>query len=382
MMASVPGSRYRIPLFDLSYDDAEDAALRETLCSRWISMGPKTAELEARFAAALDVPHALAVTSGTAALHLALRVLDLGPGDEVIVPSLTFVATANAIRYVGATPIFCDIAGAHDLTLDPAALETLRTPRTKAVVVMHYGGFPCAMEAILAFARRHRLAVVEDAAHALLSAYRGRALGTLGDVGCFSFFANKTLATGEGGMLVTHDPRYHERARLLRSHGMTSPSYERAMGHATDYDVVEIGYNYRLDDLRASLGLVQLSKLPRDRERRAAVRARYLERLAAIDGIGIPFAGQQEPVSNYIFPIVLDRPPRVRDAVREALHAASIQTSVHYPAVHRFRAYGAGALCLPHTEHVADRVITLPMHGGLTAGDVDEVANTLRRALE
>jgi len=373
---------YRIPLFDLNYDADEEAAVLDTLRSRWISMGPKTAELEAAFAAVIGVRHALAVSNGTAALHLAMCVLGLGPGDEVIVPSLTFVATVNAVRYVGAQPVFGDITGPADLTLDPGALAPLVTPRTRAIVVMHYGGFPCAMDEIGRFARAHGLHVVEDAAHAPCSEYRGRTLGTLGDIGCFSFFSNKNLSTGEGGMLVTNDADHHRKAQLLRSHGMTSPSYERARGHATAYDVVEVGYNYRLDDIRASLGLAQLRKLPADLARRARVREQYCERLRGVDGVVVPFGAPHGTVSNYIFPVVVrDARAGRRDAVRERLHEAGIQTSVHYPAVHRFGAYGAGSVRLPQTELVADQVITLPMYGALGADAVDHITTQLRRAV-
>ena len=199
-------------------------------------------------------------------------------------PSLTFVATANAVRYVRATPVFCDIRGPNDLTIDPEQIDSLITDRTRAIVVMHYGGFPCDMDRILELARKHRLRVVEDACHGPLSEYRGRKLGTIGDIGCFSFFDNKNISTGEGGMLVTDDATFAEQARLLRSHGMTSLSYERASGHSTRYDVVESGYNYRMDDIHAALGIVQLGKLRTDIQRRANVRNNYLEALETLEG--------------------------------------------------------------------------------------------------
>lgn len=373
---------YRIPLFDLNYDVEEEEAVLQTLRSRWISMGPRVADLETQFAAALDARHALAVTNCTAALHLAMRVLDIGPGDEVIVPSLTFVATVNAVRYVGAQPVFADIAGPSDLNLDPAAVAALVTPRTKAVMVMHYGGFPCAMDEITRCARERGLYVVEDASHAPLAEYRGRKLGTIGDIGCFSFFSNKNLSTGEGGMLVTNDAERHRHAHLLRSHGMTSPSYERSRGHATSYDVVDLGYNYRMDDIRASLGLVQLRRLRGDLEGRARVRERYLAALRDVAGLTVPFADQRGFVSNYIFPVVLaDGAAGRRDSVRRQLADAGIQTSVHYPAVHRFETYGGGAVRLPRTEFVADHALTLPMYGGLAPETVDYIATRLRAAL-
>ena len=374
---------YQVPLFDLNYGREEEEAVVQTLQSRWISMGPKVAELEAAFAAALGAPHALAVTNCTAALHMAMLVMNIGPGDEVIVPSLTFVATVNAIRYVGATPVFADIAGPADLTLDPAGLEALITSRTRAIVVMHYGGFPCAMDEIGAIARRHQLPIVEDACHGPLSEYGGQKLGAIGDVGCFSFFSNKNISTGEGGMFLTRHAEYHRRGQLLRSHGMTTLSHERSQGHATSYDVVELGYNYRLDDIRAALALVQLKKLRPDLERRARVRERYLQRLAGVDGLVLPFAGHQGFVSNYIFPVVLrDGGTGRREAIRQQLHKAGIQTSVHYPAVHRFSIHRRTSIFLPHTEHAADHVITLPMYAGLALELVDFIADQLQEALK
>ncbi|MDD5555825.1 MAG: DegT/DnrJ/EryC1/StrS family aminotransferase [bacterium] len=373
---------YTIPLFDLNYGPEEEEAVVRVLRSRWISTGPVTEELERRFAAMVGAPHAVGVTNCTAALHMACRLLGLGEGDEVITPSLTFVATVNAIRYVGAVPVFCDIAGTDDLTLDPVRLERLVTERTRAVVVMHYAGFPCAMGRIMEIARRRRLGVIEDASHAPLSDCGGRALGTIGDIGCFSFFSNKNISTGEGGMLVTGNREYCERARLLRSHGMTSLSYERAMGHRTSYDVVDLGYNYRLDDIRAALGLVQLGRLREDIEDRAAVRRRYLDGLGGTEGLIIPFREHGGYVSNYIFPVVLDGSTRERrDRVRETLKARGIATSVHYPAVHRFSIYRHLPAELPLTEYAADCEITLPLYAGLGGEAQEHVIRSFKEAL-
>src|SRR4029453_12661615 len=217
-----------------------------------------------------------AVSNCTAALHLALLALGVGRDDEVVVPSLTFVATVAAVRYVEGVPVFCDVQSPENPTLDPGQLERSIGPKTKAIVVMHYAGFPCDMAEIMAIAGRRGLAVVEDAAHAPGSQYRGRSLGTIGDVGCYSFFSNKNITTAEGGMLTTSDSEHFRRIKLLRSHGMTTLSFDRARGHSTTYDVVEVGYNYRLDDIRAALGIVQLGRLSLDHERRVLLRERYL----------------------------------------------------------------------------------------------------------
>ncbi len=373
---------YSIPLFSLNYGAEEEAAIQETLRSGWISMGPRVAEFEQAFGTALGATHAVAVTNCTAALHLALLALEIGPGDEVICPSLTFIATVNAIRYVGATPVFADIIGSSDLTIDPASVASLISPRTRAIMVMHYAGFPCRMDDISALAEAHGLQVIEDASHGPLSRDHDRCLGTIGNVGCFSFFSNKSISTGEGGMLVTGDAAIAERLRLQRSHGMTSLSYERSKGHATSYDVVALGYNYRMEDIRASLGLVQLKKLPDDQARRQEVRARYLSGLSSIDEVIVPFSNVHDHVSNYIFPIVLGPTGAGRrEAVRAHLARKGIQTSVHYPAVHRFKIYQTDAVSLPRTDYAADNQITLPMYGTLRPDQVAAIIDAIKEAL-
>jgi dTDP-4-amino-4,6-dideoxygalactose transaminase len=373
---------YKIPLFDLNYGAEEEQAVLETLRSKWISTGPKTAAFEADFAAMLGVRHALALSNCTVSLHLALKILGIGRGDEVICPSLTFVATVNAIRYVDAVPVFADICGVTDLTIDPEDIRSKLTDRTKAIVVMHYAGFPCAMDEIMGIAHEHGLKVIEDACHGPLSEYRGRKLGTIGDVGCFSFFSNKNISTGEGGMLVTDDDSLFEQAKLLRSHGMTTLSYERAKGHSTGYDVIESGYNYRMDDIRASLGIVQLGKLMADLMQRAVVRRWYEEALASVHEVTVPFPAHEGFVSNYIFTVVLDESyTGRRDEIRDALHLAGIQTSMHYPPAHLFSIFRDYSGSLPLTETIADRLITLPMYSRLTQQEVNYVAQTLTELL-
>jgi dTDP-4-amino-4,6-dideoxygalactose transaminase len=373
---------YKIPLFDLNYGVEEEQAVLETLRSKWISIGPKTSLFEENFASMLGVGHALALANCTVSLHLAMKILGIGPGDEVICPSLTFVATANAIRYVDAVPVFVDIRGAGDLTMDPEDVRRKLTDRTKAIVVMHYAGYPCAMDEIMGIARERGLRVIEDACHGPLSEYRGRKLGTIGDVGCFSFFSNKNLSTGEGGMLVTGDQGLYEHAKLLRSHGMTTLSYERSKGHSTGYDVVESGYNYRMDDIRASLGIVQLAKLRADLERRAEVRGWYEDAFADVDGVAVPFLGHEGFVSNYIFAVVLDEHlASRRDELRDSLHKAGIQTSMHYPPVHLFSIFSGFSQPLPSTESVAQRLITLPMYSKLSSEDVVYIARTVKELI-
>ncbi|HOM85538.1 MAG: DegT/DnrJ/EryC1/StrS family aminotransferase [Tenuifilaceae bacterium] len=371
---------YTIPLFDLNFDEAEEQSVLEVLRSKWISTGPKTLELENLFAQMLGARHALTMANCTVALHLAMLIVGIQKGDEVICPSLTFVATANAIRYVGAIPIFADIVGNDNLNIDPEDINRKITPRTKAIVVMHYGGFACNMDQIMDIAKKHNLKVIEDACHGPLSEYKGKKLGTIGDVGCFSFFSNKNISTGEGGMLVTNDTNYFERAKLLRSHGMTTLSYERAKGHSTTYDVVELGYNYRMDDIRAAIGIVQLAKLKDDLLKRVEVRKNYEEMLKSLNKIVLPFMGYPCFSSNYIFPIVLKTNNKERrNEVREELAKRGIQTSVHYQAVHRFSIYKEFYTHLPKTDYVAENMITLPMYSKLTPKNISTIVEEIKK---
>lgn len=370
-----------LPLFDLNFDEKEIEAASQTIRDGWISMGPKCLEFEKRFATMIGSKYACAVTNCTAALHLACVVAGLGENDEVICPSLTFVATVNCIRYVGATPVFADIKSSDNLCIDPEDIRSLITPRTKAIIPMHYAGFSCDMDSIMQIAKDHNLFVIEDACHGPLSVYHGKKLGSIGNVGCFSFFSNKNISTGEGGMIVTDSEEIYDKLKLLRSHGMTTMSYQRAQGHATSYDVVELGYNYRLDDIRASIGISQLDKLRADIEKRAQIRGWYIDELSDNDNVIIPFWDNEEFSSNYIFPIVLkDSDYQKRDRIREYLKNEGIQTSVHYPAVHRFSCYRKYSRCLPNTEYIADNEITLPMYAGLQKQHIKMVCDKIRIA--
>lgn len=374
---------YKIPLFDLNFGEEEEKAVIDTLRSKWISTGPACAEFEKLFAESLDAKYALTLSNCTVALHLALRLLDIKNDDEVIVPSLTFVATINAVKYVNATPVFCDIQSYEDINISPDAIEQAITPKTKAIIVVHFGGFPCDMERIMSIARKHNLKVIEDACHGPLSEYQGRKLGTFGDISCFSFFSNKNLSTGEGGMLVTNNAEYYNKAKLLRSHGMSSLSYERSKGHTTVYDVLEFGYNYRLDDIRASIGIAQLKKLKSDLDKRVLIRKKYIECLENIEQVIIPFKEHSTFVSNYIFPIILKgSTSEKRDLIRVKLQEDGIQTSIHYPAAHRFSIYKDLPCNLPNTEYVSDNEITLPMFGKLTFQEIEHIAASLKKHLQ
>jgi dTDP-4-amino-4,6-dideoxygalactose transaminase len=373
---------YAIPLFELNYDGAEEAAVLEVLRSKWISMGPKTAEFEAAFAAHTGAAHAVAIANCTAALHLVLAALGLGPGDEVIVPSLTFVATVNSVGYVGATPVFADIVGKENLCINPADVRRRLTPRTKAIIPMHYAGVPCDMDALGAIAREHQLFLIEDAAHAPTTKFRGQHVGTFGDAACFSFYSNKNLACAEGGMVTTNRKDIADKVRLMRSHGMTSLSYDRSRGHATEYDVVARGYNFRMDDIRSALALAQMKKLAADTAMRARVVQKYRERLGSIDELAIPFANDPNDSSYYIFPVALrEGGMERRNRVREFLAKRGIETSVHYPAAHRFSIYSGSGAELPQTDWATDHEITLPLFAGLSDAQLDQIVAGLRASL-
>lgn len=375
---------YTIPLFNLNFDEEEEKNVVNVLKSRWISSGPRCEELENIFAEMLDAKYAVAVSSCTAALHLAVLCAGIRQGDEVILPSLTFVATANAVRYAGGIPVFCEITSKSNLTVDVNEVEKLVTPKTRAIIVMHYAGFACDMDSINLIAQKYNLRVIEDACHGPLSQYGSSKLGTLGDVGCFSFFSNKNISTGEGGMLVTNNKSFYEKARLLRSHGMTTMSYERAKGHSTQYDVIDLGYNYRLDDIRAAIGIAQMKKLKPDIEKRNTLRQMYIKNLKTEEKLIIPFEDYNYISASYIFPVVLKNgDSQKRDFIRNYLAAKGIQTSVHYPPVHRFKIYQEYVTGpLEKTEYVSDCEFTLPMYGALTEKQILYICSVLHEALE
>src|SRR5512138_345563 len=376
---------WRVPLADIDFGPEEEAAVLEVLRSRWLSMGSVTQQFQDEFASFIRAKHCLAITNGTAALHLACLALGLGPGDEVIVPSLTFVATANAVRYTGAMPVFAEIENLDQLTISPSAIEACLTERTRAIMVMHYAGFACNMPAILEIAQRHHLKVIEDSAHAIGSDLEGRMLGTWGNIGCYSFFSNKNMTTGEGGMLVTSDDALAERLRILRSHGMTSLSWDRHQGHASTYDVVDLGYNYRIDEVRSALGRVQLKKLSLNNQRRKQLTTLYRELLAElVPDLGIPFQEVRGNPCYHIMPVLL---PVGADRYQfmEGMKAQGIQTSNHYPPVHRFHIYQHDAFhsgsSLTITEEAADREITLPLYPTMHDEQVEWVTRAVQQVL-
>jgi dTDP-4-amino-4,6-dideoxygalactose transaminase len=374
---------WKVPLADLNYDEKESQAVLGVLQSRWLTMGAVTQQFEQAFAGFTGARHALGVSNATVALHLACLALGIGPGDEVIVPSLSFVATANAVLYCGAEARFADISSPQELTISPESIEAQITPRSKAILVMHYAGYACRMAEIGEIARRYGLAVIEDAAHAAGAWLEGKHLGTWGEAGCFSFFSNKNLSTGEGGMLVTEREDLAEKVRLMRSHGMTSLTWDRHQGHAYSYDVVALGYNYRIDEMRAALGLVQLEKLKANNARRKEITQRYWQ---ALDGLGLelPFRsdGREAEPAYHIFPMLLPEDRERQDFI-EHMRAAGIQTSIHYPPIHQFSYYRKRYpdVRLPITEAAAKREVTLPLYRTMSDDQVELVIASVKTAL-
>jgi len=376
---------WKIPLSDIDLDDEEIEAVTKVLKSKWLSMGPVTQKFEKEFADYLGVKHAFGVSSGTAALHIALKALGIEEGDEVILPSLTFVATANSVLYCGAKPIFADITSLNNFNISPDDILEKITNKTKAITVVHYGGYPCDMDAIMEIAKAHNLKVIEDAAHAPGAEYKGKKCGTIGDIGCFSFFANKNLVTGEGGMIVTNDDALAEKIRIMRSHGMTTLTWDRHKGHAHSYDVVDMGFNYRINEMASAIGLVQLKRLDRNNEKRREIVEEYKKRLEKISGISVPFKNYKEKPSFHIFPILLAEDIS-RNEFIDKLKEKGIQTSIHYPPIHLFTYYrkkfGFEEGMLPKTEFVGEHEVTLPLHPGMNEEDVEYIINSISEALK
>jgi dTDP-4-amino-4,6-dideoxygalactose transaminase len=371
---------WQVPLVDVEVDELEIDAVVQTYRSGWLSMGPRTELLEERFAAYVGSRHAIAVTNCTAGLHLICLAAGLGPGDEVIVPSLTFVATVNAIRYTGATPVFADVAGLERPWLSAESASAAAGEQTKAIFNMTYGGHAGESAELAALAADRDLILLEDAAHGLGGSLAGRALGTLGLGGAYSFFANKNLPVGEGGMVVTDDDEVAKRIRLLRSHGMTSLTWDRHRGHASGYDVIELGFNYRIDEPRAAFALERLARLDSDNDRRRAAAGLYRSRLEGLDGVTVTMpdaAGVKQ--AHHLCTVVLDE-DRDRDGARERMAEQGVQTSLHYPPVHRFSDFGEAAE-LPHTDAYSQRAISLPLFPALSEEQIELVVRSLSEAL-
>ena len=353
----------------------EKAALCAVIDSNWITMGSRVQALEQAFATEHGMTEGVAVNSCTAGLHLALTILGIGPGDEVLVPSLSFVATANAVLYCGATPVFVDIGSLEVPLMSVEDAAARCTKRTKAVIVMHYAGYLVDADAWREFADKHGLFLIEDSAHAV-GAARSRIFG---DIAVFSFFGNKNMTTAEGGMILGADEKMIAQVRLGRAHGMTTSTVQRLNGQGT-YDVTMLGFNYRMSELNAALGLVQLGKLSGWNARRKALSLQYKELLTG-RGIGVPFA-MQSLSTHHIFPVLLPDSAD-RGLVIAALRQEGIQTSFHYPPIHLLSWYRDRNpdVHLPVTEMFSSRELTLPLHPKMEDAQVEHVTRALLRTL-
>jgi dTDP-4-amino-4,6-dideoxygalactose transaminase len=370
---------WRITLSDIEFGLEEEEAALRVIRSKWLSMGSETQAFEGEFGSFTGSKHAIAVANGTAALHLALLGLDLRAGDEVIQPAINFVAAANMTIAVGARPMFADVTDLANPTIGTDGIRRCITPRSRAVIVMHHGGHVCDMGEIREVCKEHGLALIEDACHAVgaRSLDLGQAVGTLGDVACFSFFSNKNLTTGEGGMVTTDDDDLADRIRLLRSHGMTTLSWQRHQGHASSYDVIANGFNYRFDEIRAAIGREQLRKLPDNNLLRHRLVERYRCHLSNIPGWIVPFMGRGEESAHHLMVAVAPNEAMRRSAV-ETLREAGIQSSLHYPCIADLAAFsGNGREELPVSREFARRAVTLPLFPSMTLERVDEVCIAL-----
>lgn len=370
--------------------EEEIAEVVDTLRSGWVTTGPKARRFEEAFAAYLGDAglHCVAVNSATAGLHLALEALGLGPGDEVITTTHTFTATAEVVRYLGADVVLVDIDPAT-LNLDPAAVEAAITPRTKALIPVHYAGLAADMPALTAIARRHGLKIVEDAAHALPTTSGGRLVGTLdSDVTVFSFYANKTITTGEGGMLVTRNEALAKRARVMRLHGIDRDAFDRftARRPSWHYEIVAPGFKYNLTDIAAALGLHQLKRADAFQQRREALAARYDAALAGLPVILPPRAPAGERHAWHLYVLRLrDEAPIGRDALIDRLYAAGIGCSVHYIPLHLHpywrERYDLRPERFPHSQYAFEAMLSLPLYTRMCEADVDRVVAALHEAL-
>jgi len=375
-----------VPFHRPDIGEEEIAAVVETLRSGWLTVGPKTHEFERAFADATGAPQAIAVNSCTAALHLALDALELPPDAEVITSTLTFTATASTIVHAGARPVLADVTP-DTLNLDPCDVERRITNRTRAIVPVHFAGHPAAMDELVRVARRHDLRLIEDAAHALPASYRGRRIGTIGDVTAFSFYATKNLTTGEGGMLTTADGVLAERMRMRSLHGMNRDSWRRYNGGPWRYDISYPGFKYNMTDLAAAMGLVQLRRLPALHRRRQEIAALYTILLSDVPELRLPVTRPEVEHAWHLYVVRL-RPERLhltRDTLIELLKAEGIGTSVHFIPLHLHSYYrrtlGVSAENFPVASEAAETMLSLPLHTLMSDDDVRAVAGTLQRIL-
>ena len=373
-----------LPFSRPAIGNEEIEAVAATLRSGWITSGPKVAELEGRFRELTGAPHAVAVASATAGLHLVLVALGIGRGDEVVTPSMTFASTVNQIALAGAFPVFVD-SDYGTLLASPEGIAERITPRTRAVIPVHFAGAPADLDPIREAADRAGAAVIEDAAHAVGTAYRGKAVGVPGDIAIFSFHPIKNITTGEGGMVTCHDEVLAGKLRLLRFHGIERDAWRRyGKGGTPHYDILEPGYKYNLTDIQAAIGVVQMRKVGEMNARRAFLAARYLAGLAGVPGIDLPVSPPYPHKHSWHLFIVkvtgIDR-----DAFLGRLAEYNVGAGIHFPPCHLLRyvreRYGTKEGDLPACERAGRRIVSLPLFPGMSEADVDYVCGAAREIL-
>jgi perosamine synthetase len=362
--------------------DEDRNAVLEALHSRWLTSGPKVAQFEKSFAEYVGVKHAVAVSNCTAALHLTMRMLGIGSGDEVIVPVFTFAATANAALYCGAKPVFADIEE-RSFNISPKEIQDKLTNRTKAVIVVHYGGQPCDMHEITEIAEDSKILVVEDCAHSLGAAYRNRRTGSIGIAGCFSFYPTKNITTIEGGMITTNDEKRARKAKLLREHCMTTTAFER---EDWSYDILDLGYNYRMNEVQAALGTSQLTRVDKANGARIDLAGYYDSSLRGIEGIVLPRILEERSHVYHLYAIRVkkDQYGLSRDELYAQLRAQGVGLSVHYTPLHLLTHFkeisGAKFGDFPVAETAYQEVLSLPLFPTLTRPQIDRVSKGIREA--
>lgn len=374
-----------LPLSRPSIGDEEIGAVSACLRSGWITSGPKVAELEERFRAQTGAPHAVAVSSATAGMHLVLTALGVGPDDEVITPSMTFASTVNQVVLRGAVPVFAD-CGYGTLQVDPDEVRRKITPRTRAIVPVHFAGAPADLDPIGEAAARSGIPVIEDAAHAVGTLYKGRHAGGFGHVAIFSFHPIKNITTGEGGMVTCHDEELAARLRLLRFHGIERDAWKRyGKGGTPHYDIGEPGYKANLTDLQAAIGVVQMNKVAGLNRRRGELAALYLERLRDVPGLDLPEVPRY-PHRHAWHLFVVKVTGMERDAVLARLGEYNIGAGLHFPPCHLLRfvrqRYGTKGGELPETERAGRRILSLPLYPGMADADVEYVCTAIREILQ
>jgi len=381
-----PVRRTTLPYGRQWLDDEDVAAVTEVLRSDWLTTGPKVAEFEQAFADFVGAEQAVAVSNGTAALHAAMYAIDIGPGDEVIVPPITFAASANCVVFQGGTPVFADV-DPHTLLLDPAQAEAKVTPNTKAILAVDYAGQPCEYDALRAIAERHGLVLVADACHALGASYRGHPAGSLVDLSTFSFHPVKHITTGEGGMITTDDPDLAQRMRVFRNHGITTDHRQRERQGSWFYEMVDLGYNYRLTDLQCALGASQLRKLPGWVTQRQKIARRYdaaLAEIPAVEPLGVR-GDVSHAYHLYVIQLDLDQLEGDRTQIFTAMRAEGIGVNVHYIPVHLHPFYrerfGTGPGLCPVAEAVYERIISLPVFPLMTEESIQSVTAAVTKVI-